>query len=368
MTHPPDCTLTTACFDLSVYASNARDLITAINSMSVLLEVPCYLVIFCDKYTVKQIKHLRNEVFGNEHLTKYIEIGFEDIWTYFLKDKVSKNRTIYFPTQTKRSSVEKHLICCNKFDFVLFSIYWNPFQTTLFGWIDANLGINAKIVRIDYQKNTLLNVLNNLSPNHFQIQVLNVCDKKYKNPKHKKEYYAFNRWVVCGGFFTTNKQCGIPILNRLKDIFVETTLQGFGHNEEMLYLEILDEFQDKIKKSYGDYCHIFNNFTHQTKGFLYVYKKVICKYFEFQYYKECIDCCETMLLEYDDVKFVDDMCVSIYIKYYLSHIFSNSDHTQEVFKKIQTIMAQNKHNQEVFSNKFSQYPQYSHLFVEGFFL
>ena len=32
---------------------------------------------------------------------------------------------------------------------------------------------------------------------------------------------------------------GTKFLSRLKEIFVETMMQGFGHGEEMFYLEIL---------------------------------------------------------------------------------------------------------------------------------
>ena len=45
---------------------------------------------------------------------------------------------------------------------------------------------------------------------------------------------------------------------------------GYGHGEEMLYLEILDEFYDDIERSYGDYGQIINNYFLKTT-FLLIY-------------------------------------------------------------------------------------------------
>jgi hypothetical protein len=117
------------------------------------------------------------------------------------------------------------------------------------------------------------------------------------------------RWVVCGGFFVTAPEAGIKILNRLKDVFVETTVPtgplvttidrlkegvggnvvlrpsgsdgpafgplGFGHGEEMFYLEILNEFPDDLHLSYGDYGQIMDNFMLPTKNIEYVYYTII---------------------------------------------------------------------------------------------
>ena len=331
----PDCTLTTACFDLTQYSSNSRPLETAIQNMDTLLQIPCFLVIFCDSITISSIKKLRNDTYNLGDLTYYIEQKFEDIWTYKYVDQVRQNRSIFFPTETHRSSVEKHLICCNKFDFVLQTIEINPFNTTNFGWIDSSIGENAKIICENYEKNMLLYILNNITYK-FHIQILNVCDKKYKSNAHKNEYYSQYRWVVCGGLFTTSGDIGIVILNRLKNIFIETTKMGLGHNEEMLYLEILDEFYFYIEKSYGDYKHILNNFIKPTKGFQYIDNYIVDKYLNNGYYQEGFDCCKKILNEFDNFSvWVDYSCYfSFLFKYYLFSLYLNNTKTEFIRKRI----------------------------------
>ena len=51
----PDCTLTTACFNLNDFHNKSRSLDDCINSMKSLLEVPCYIVIYTDNYCYDKI-------------------------------------------------------------------------------------------------------------------------------------------------------------------------------------------------------------------------------------------------------------------------------------------------------------------------
>lgn len=108
----------------------------------------------------------------------------------------------------------------------------------------------------------------------FHLQVLNVADKKYKQPGHKREYYSRYQWVVCGSFFTCGVEVGQRVLGRLKELFVATTDAGYGHGDEMLYLEILDEFARDIHKGYGDYQQILHNFLRPTRNIGYVYHQI----------------------------------------------------------------------------------------------
>jgi hypothetical protein len=55
----PDCTLVTACSDLTKYNNLERHLILIINKMQSLLLVPCYLVIFTDNICLEEIKKIR---------------------------------------------------------------------------------------------------------------------------------------------------------------------------------------------------------------------------------------------------------------------------------------------------------------------
>jgi hypothetical protein len=179
-------------------------------------------------------------------------------------DKIKKNREVYHPTKDERTCSETHLITCNKFAFVLQAIEENPHNTEKFAWIDSNCSTNMSKICENYSHSNILYILNNISYK-FHIQILNVCDKKFKSDELKREYYSQYRWIVCGGFFTCGKEIGIKILNRLKEIVVETTYMGYGHGEEMFYLEVLDEYYDDIIKSYGDYRQILNNFIKPNK-------------------------------------------------------------------------------------------------------
>ncbi len=273
----PNCTLTTACFDLTRFNNKSRNLNEAISNMKVLLTVPCYLVIHTDSICIDLIKEIRNS-YNLDHLTRYVVTNFEDLSNFPYLDKIKSNREKYWPTRDERTSSESHLLCCNKFNFVLQTIYTNPFNTTKFGWIDGtNLKNNFSAICENYKDGMLLDILHN-SSDKFHIQILNVTDKKYKNIDNKREYYEKYRWVVCGGFFVTAPDAGIKILNRLKDVFTNTTSPlnyGFGHGEEMFYLEILDEFPDDLHLSYGDYGQILDNFIVPTANIEYVYYTII---------------------------------------------------------------------------------------------
>ena len=165
----PDCTLTTACFDLTKYNINSRPLTDSINNMRELLGVPCYLVIYTDNNCIDLIKEIRNS-FNLNHITKYIVNDFEQLSYYKYNDIIKKNRDTYWPTRDVRTCSESHLLCCSKFNFVLNTINENPFNTTRFGWIDANLSKNFSKICEDFNNVLLLDILNNNSEK-FHIQI-----------------------------------------------------------------------------------------------------------------------------------------------------------------------------------------------------
>jgi hypothetical protein len=199
----------------------------------------------------------------------------------------------------------------------------NPFNTTHFGWIDAYLGtplmslksqalketdrlkeahhvpqvhretpLKGPSLRIseNYTNTTVPRILRTIADewnsSQFHIQILNVCDKRFKEPQYKREYYNQYRWLVCGGFFVTSQEAGIPILSRLKEIFVETTMAGYGHGEEMFYLEVLDEYQDQIRGTYGDYGQMLDNFIYPTRNAEYIYHVIMANYKRYGYADE----------------------------------------------------------------------------------
>ena len=343
----PSCTLVTACFDLHKYNPKCRTTEECLHLIDPLLQIPVYLVIYGSKTTIPAIRARRHKY---DAITQYIEMEIEDLWTYQFLDQVKQNRAKYWPTRDERTCAESHIICCNKFDFVMETISINPFNTTHFGWIDAYLGTpkvsqaypntehhrctaspiaslsqaypntehhrctsapdtserGAPIANTEhrrctstphglricenYTQTTIPRILRTIADewksSKFHIQILNACEKRFKAPQHKHEYYNQYRWITCGGFFVTAPDAGITILSRLKEIFVETTMAGYGHGEEMFYLEVLDEYKDQIRGTYGDYGQILDNFIYPTRNIEYVFHTIMANYERYGYHAE----------------------------------------------------------------------------------
>jgi hypothetical protein len=187
----------------------------------------------------------------------------------------------------------------------------------------------------------LLNILHNANPAKFHLQVLNVSDKKYKEAVNKREMYEQYRWIVCGCLFVTGPETGVKLLNRLKEVFVETTLAGYGHGEEMFYLEVLDEFYDDIEKGYGDYHTILNNFLKPTDGFSYILHLIINNYYRYGYYRECYDCCKKVLAEIENYRVPIDYYIywHVLMKYYLSALnYRGVDEAKEIVLHIRQLV------------------------------
>lgn len=294
----PDCTLVTACFDLTKFNSKSRNFLESINNMKSLLETPCYLVIYTDSILLDYIKNVRDGC-GLKNLTLYIVKNVEELDTFKYLDVVKKNREIYHPTKDERTCAESHLVCCSKFELVLKTISLNPFNTSKFGWIDANVGINFSKICTNYKNNMLLNILDKCSKDKFHLQILNVNNKKYIKEENLSEYYSSYKWVVCGCLFISGKDIGIKILEDLNNTFIKHTLLGYGHGEEMFYIEILDKYVDNIKSSYGDYQYLLNNFITITAGIDYI-KYIAKSYMEIGYHKECIECCSKIIEQYEN--------------------------------------------------------------------
>jgi len=354
------CTLSTACFDLTKYNNRGRPLSTAINNMTSLLKTECYLVIYTDPYCIDLIKEIRKEF---DSITKYIVLEFEQLECYKYINLVKKNRKEYWPTRDERTCSESHLLCSNKFNFVLQTIESNPFNTSHFGWIDGtNLGANFSAICKNYNPQMFLDFLN-INDYKFHIQILNVNDKKYKN--NKRDYYRKYRYVVCGGLFITEKEIGIKILNRLNEIFIDTTILGYGHGEEMYYLEVLDEFYDDFEKSYGDYGQIINNFIHPTTNLHYIYYLIINNYLKFEYYKECYDCCIKVLYSIENNladEYYEELYMNVLYAYYISarNIYSETNNIispSKIIDHIYNICKTNTKMGEEFNKKKQFYEQ-----------
>ena len=349
----PNCTLVTSCFVLTKYNPNCRNLETTIKNMETLLQIPVFLMIYCDSVVVDDIRKIRNK-YGYNHLTQYKVMNYEEIWAYQYVDTVKSNREKYHPTRDHRTCAESHLLCCNKFDFVLQTMESNPFHTDRFGWIDSNIGPNASKIAENYeqQPGILVDVLNNISDN-FKIQVLNVVDKKYKNPEHWREYYNQYRWVVCGSLFTMSPTVGKPILERLNRVFIEHTAAGYGHGEEMFFLPILDEFYDDIDRSYGDYKHILNNFIQPKMDLLYTYMNIVRQYANMGQYRECYDCCKHMIRYMKTVTENVDYAtyIMILLTYYKVALYHSPDEIPKIANHVAYLVSDN----DSFHQEFHRY-------------
>jgi hypothetical protein len=341
---PPDCTLVTACYDLSKYNNKSRNKEEAMNNMRSLLATHCYLVIFTDALLHSSIKEVRDS-YNLDHLTKYIVKEFDELNISKYVDQVKSNRAKYHPTHDERTCAESHLICCSKFDFVLEVIEQNPFQTPNFGWIDSNIGPNFSKICTNYKNNMLLRALDHTMTDKFHIQILNVTDKKYTDVEHLAEYYQQYRWVVCGSFFTTGRDVGVKILTDLNAAFVKHTNAGVGHGEEMLYLEILDKHYDSIQRTFGDYRTILNNFVSVTEYIPYIHECIIRGNLSRGYNRESLECCLAVLSAYDKFELELDYSRYFLILFdaYISAHYCDEPLARKIVQKIDTLIAVNPH-------------------------
>ncbi len=326
----PDCTLVTACYDLSKYSNNARTKEETISLFDSLFRVPIYLVIFCDKALEATVRETR-EKYKLEKLTKIIVQEFEELWCWQFAEKFKSNLTTCKTTPCNRAFPERCLFFLNKMNFVKQTINNNPFNTTKFGWIDSGVYKDGIKLCENNFDNLLLHSLKH-APNKFHLTILDVQDKKFKLDKYKLEFYSHPRYVVVGSFFTTPADIGIKILNRMEEIISHTINIGYGGGDEHIYLEILDEFYDDIYRSYGDYQQTLHNFIKPTKNLVFIYWNIVMKYFNFGYYKECIDVCYSIISSFDDFQTEQnfDMYVRIYSVLYLSLIHTDNNQAASV--------------------------------------
>jgi hypothetical protein len=353
----PDCTLTTACFNLEKYNTHdikCRTKIDTINSIKSLLDVPCYLIIYTDETLYKSIREYRHHL---DDITHYVVIDIESLDSFKYIDIVRENRKKYYPTKDERTCEGRHLICSSKFELVLKSIHLNPFNTSRFGWIDSNVGVNFKKICIDYKNNMLLKVLNECKEDKFYLQILNVCDPNLL--LDLKQFYSQYRWIVCGCLFITPVNKGIKILTVLNDIFIKHTMAGYGHLEEMYYLEMLDKYRDDLHISYGDYHHMLNNFINPTVDLYYVYH-ITCRYLHFKQYHNCIHACETVIYQFENYNIEMN-----YIQYFeflfndcMANYCINSNKINDIQLKIKQLIDTNTDVKQKYLSNKSWYDTY----------
>ena len=310
----PDCTLVTALFDLSKFNKSVRTPEKALKGIDSILKLPVYLIVFANHEMMEVIRQRRTD-YCYDSMTLFVSMPYEELWSAQFTNLVKENRAKYWPTQDERTCAESHLLCANKFDFVLRAMEMNPFQTSTYAWVDSNLHVddNTNKICFRYTTSSIPRVMTQVSKDKFHIQVMGVVDKKYKEIENKREYYEVYRWLVSGCFFTCGVDVGKKILKRLKDVVKKTTLSGYGHGEEMFYLEVLDEFYDDIKRSYGDYGQILNNFIHISNNFHYVYSTILLPMLDYGYYREAYDCAAEMIYSVENHLLDEEMDYGLYI-------------------------------------------------------
>jgi hypothetical protein len=320
------------------------------------LDIPSYMVIYCDEYLAPFVQSHRDEI-GCGDITVVRQIRYEDLWVYPLLPIVKKNREEYWPTRDARTNSETHLITCNKFDFVERTILDNPFPTTTrFAWIDSCLEPRLHKICEDYSHAKMMRLLHSIT-DKFHIQILNVCNKRFKEPAQKREFYQQYRWIVCGGFFTCGRDAGLRILARLKNLVSETTHQGYGHGEEMFYLEVLDEFYDDIERSYGDYGQIIDNFIQPQRNMRYILNNIVRSYSAYGYHRECYDCCRKLVAAFDQYAVKEDyhVWVEAYFYYYVSAFYHRRDLAKSIVERIYEVALQNPYFKREFDTRREYY-------------
>lgn len=358
----PDVTLVTCFFDLIKYNSKGHAVDKTMKEIKPLLETPCYLLIFADNTYFNIIKNIRDSN-NLDKLTKYVIMDPENLNSFKYRDIVRKNREVFHPTKDERNCDESHLVQCAKFEMVLKGIEMNPFNTSKFGWIDANVRDNFSKICVKYTNNKLLELLNNCT-DKFHIQLLASNDKNLYKTENLREYYKQYRYVVCGGLFVTGIEIGKKILTELNEIFIKTTLAGYGHGEEMFYFEILDKYYDDIVRSYGDYQYMINNFHGITEGIDYIYNYIIKGYLNRRYYKECIDCCSNLIKQYETYKIPInyDIYFGCLFDMYLAIYYHDHSKAKSHVEKIKKLVTANPYIEAVY-NKNKEFFEAQFAFV-----
>ena len=309
-------------FDLSRFHSESRNRDIALAGSRALMTAPCYMVIFADSVMMPLIREERKAF---DDLTHFVNMEIEDLPKYSKTTRVRENRQIYHPTKDARTCPENHIMQCSKTDLLLKAMEMDIFRTQMFAWVDGFMGSPSfhKIGRSASYR-MFLEAIRRPDPSKFYLQVLNVTDKRFTMPEHRREYYAEYRWVVCGCFMVMGRRIGETICRRVNEIFEETLEAGYGHGDEMLYLEILDEFYDDIVKSYGDYHHILPNFYRTQDGLEYILNYIIKRYNILRYHREAFECCERIVqdIEIDPGAVLPENYESVWVKilfeYYLA--------------------------------------------------
>jgi hypothetical protein len=335
----PNFTVVTSFCKKNIETTLSQDIY--INKLNLLFKLPFYIVVFTEKEFVELFKSKRKE-YGFSDITLIVERNFED---FLINHK--KNPAL----------LDSSILSCFKFELMLDTIKFNPFNTNKFSWLDA-------FICEKYSKSQLIKIIENSNPTKFHIMIPDVINKNFKSIENKNDYYSSYKNVVCGGFFTCGVEIGIKILERLNDNFIKTIELGFCSGDEMLYLEIMDEFYDNIEKSYGNYGTISQKLLLPEYCANKIYNNIIQKYLNFHYHRECYECCK-QILEKDIIFSYTESHMNILFAYYISSFYYNNNESLEIIKKIYNICKINSSVNKMFNNNKGFYESQFN-FINGY--
>ena len=238
------------------------------------LAAPVPLIIYCEQKHEELFFGLR-KLCGLEHLTKMRIIPLTDLFFYRFKDIVDSNRRAFWATRDARTNSIIHLLMLSKFQFIKETIETNPFQTTHVGWIDMSLFSKTCNNSLNYMKDDIYEKLQEISykpKSGFSMTLLNCW--KPEDYSNLKKFYSSYKWIVAGGFWTTDLETGKDIVEKLIHKSIEIMNLGFGHGDEMIYASIIDENFDSFNLSIGDYQDTIHNYYKPTININYINKVI----------------------------------------------------------------------------------------------
>ena len=290
--------LVTAIYDINEYNNKGHSLEklhTCVKEIRDIMKTESFkLIVYCNETIYSFLTTAEN---SHQQIIPIL-IPFNELWTYKYLEQIRSNRVKYHPTRDERTCPESHALVCTKFWFVTDAIDRGFVDNSgWIGWIDVPFSKSFHQYRPYMISKILEECAKNPNRNEkFNINILNAVDKKYKLESNKKEYYSQYRWLVCGNFFFTSIRIGKQILEQLKLNFIQTTNLGFGHSEEMLYLEILDDYFDHIYRSYGDYRDVLENFIEPRANISYIFCVILNHFIVLRQRREATDCLDKLLM------------------------------------------------------------------------
>jgi hypothetical protein len=144
-------------------------------------------------------------------------------------------------------------------------------------------------------------------------------------------------------------------------IFRETTTQGYGHGEEMIYLEILEELYDDLDITYGDYSQLLNNYAYPTRNLQFIHDYVFQRYLQYGYHREAYVCSRKVIqgIESGGVHCPPQLYFSFLFGQYLSGFYTDRDnaraivdHIYHICEKDPLLMAEFNNNRGFYEEQF----------------